>query len=175
VKSFADAEHASPRFNANFPGVLISDIKLPGKDGLELMHDILALDSEIPVILVTGHGDVTMAVEAMRNGAYDFVEKPFTSERLTDVARRALEKRRLVIENRKLKEKLLHQGEMAFIGESAATHNIRRLINALAATDVDILVRGETGTGKEVVAKACQRRYSRARCSGMSRAPLPAH
>jgi two-component system C4-dicarboxylate transport response regulator DctD len=161
VKSFADAEHALPKIGADFPGIVVSDIKLPGRDGLSLMTEVLSRDREIPVILVTGHGDITMAVEAMRCGAYDFVEKPFSSERLVDVARRALETRRLVLENRRLKEDLLRQGEMALIGESAAIQDVRRLIRAVAATDVDILIRGETGTGKEVVAQSLHRASGR--------------
>ncbi len=161
VRSFADAEHALQKIGADCEGIVISDVRLPGRDGLALMREVLALDPEIPVILVTGHGDITMAVEAMRAGAYDFVEKPFTSERLTEVARRALEKRRLVLENRRLREELLWRGETPLIGESAAIQQVRRLVEALAPTDVDILIRGETGTGKEVVARAIHRASGR--------------
>ncbi|MFZ5512278.1 MAG: sigma-54-dependent transcriptional regulator [Pseudomonadota bacterium] len=161
VCSFADAEHALQKIGADCEGIVISDVRLPGRDGLALMREVLALDPEIPVILVTGHGDITMAVEAMRAGAYDFIEKPFTSERLTEVARRALEKRRLVLENRRLREELLWRGETPLIGESAAIQQVRRLVEALAPTDVDILIRGETGTGKEVVARAIHRASGR--------------
>lgn len=161
VRPFADAEHAMPRITADFDGAVVSDVRLPGRDGLSLMREVLALDREIPVILVTGHGDITMAVEAMRAGAYDFIEKPFTSEHITEVARRALEKRRLVLENRRLREELLWRGEMPLVGESAAVQGVRRLVAALGPTDVDILIRGETGTGKEVVARAIHRASAR--------------
>ncbi len=162
VKGFPDAEGALQKIGQDFAGVIVSDVKLPGQDGLSLMNRVLALDPEIPVILVTGHGDITMAVTAMRAGAYDFIEKPFTSERLVEVGRRALEKRRLVLENRGLREQLLlEKGETLLIGESPRMQGVRRLILAVAPTQVDVLVRGETGTGKEVVARALHRASGR--------------
>lgn len=85
------AEEALTLVGENFAGIVISDIRLPGIDGLELLTRLKALDKSLPVVLITGHGDISMAVGAMRNGAYDFMEKPFSPERLVDVARRALE------------------------------------------------------------------------------------
>jgi two-component system, NtrC family, C4-dicarboxylate transport response regulator DctD len=161
VRAFADAEEALPEIDEAFPGVVVSDVKLPGLDGLALMRRVLAADREIPVILVTGHGDITMAVEAMRDGAYDFIEKPFASARLVEVVRRGLDKRGLVIENRRLREQLLREGDTRLIGESEAMQRVRRLVLAVAATDVDVLIRGETGTGKEVVARALHRASGR--------------
>jgi len=154
VKSFGAAEPALAQLTDSFSGVVVSDIKLPGRDGLMLLSDVVAIDREIPVILITGHGDITMAVQAMRDGAYDFMEKPFSGDRLVDIVRRGLEKRRLVLENRKLKEQLAHGIEVTLIGNTPAIQRVRRLVAALAPTDVDILVHGETGTGKEVVARA---------------------
>lgn len=81
-------------------GVIVSDIRMPGMDGMELLHRVNELDSALPTILMTGHGDVPLAVEAIQNGAYDFMEKPFSVSRLSDIIKRALEKRRLVLENR---------------------------------------------------------------------------
>ena len=86
--------------------MIITDVKLPGRDGLAVLDTAVALDKKMPVILVTGHGDVSIAVQAMRAGAYDFIEKPFASDRLIEVAQRALDKRRLVLENRRLKREL---------------------------------------------------------------------
>ncbi len=86
-----------------FPGIVVTDIKMPGMGGLELMKQTLKRDSELPVVLVTAHGDVAMAVDAMRDGAYDFIEKPIDLQRLTDAVHRAIEKRRLVLELRTLR------------------------------------------------------------------------
>ena len=102
----ASAELARRQLGADFPGIVISDIRLPGQDGLSLQRDLHALDPELPVVLITGHGDVSMAVQAMKDGAYDFLQKPFAPEQLVDIARRALEKRRLVLEVRTLRQQL---------------------------------------------------------------------
>ena len=111
-------------------------------------------DPDLPVILITGHGDVSMAVGAMRSGAYDFIQKPFHSERLVAVTRRALEKQSLVRENHRLREQLGSPGGTPLIGQSPGIQRVRRAIAALAPTGVDVLVLGETGTGKEIVARA---------------------
>ncbi|MBP3866006.1 MAG: response regulator, partial [Pseudomonas sp.] len=86
----SSAEQALALVGDNFPGIVISDIRLPGMDGLELLKHLKARDRTLPVVLITGHGDISMAVGAMRDGAYDFMEKPFSPERLVEVARRAL-------------------------------------------------------------------------------------
>lgn len=137
-------------------GVVVSDIRMPGDDGMTLLKKILAIDPSIPVILITGHGDVQLAVEAMRSGAYDFIEKPFAVSRLSAVIERALEKRRLVLENRTLRTELdqRHDLTQRLVGRSAAMIRLRGQIEAVAGTDADVLVVGETGSGKEVVARA---------------------
>ena len=154
VQTFRDVESALAALEEAPPAVVVSDVRLPGKSGLDLLEVVHRRDPDIPVILITGHGDVTMAVEAMRSGAYDFIQKPFHSERLVDVTRRALEKQALVRENRRLREQLGSLGAKPLIGRSEAMQQVRRSIAALAPTDVDVLVLGETGTGKEVVARA---------------------
>ena len=136
------------------PAAILSDVRLPDEDGFELLKRVLALDSEVPVILMTGHGDIRMAVEAMHLGAYDFLEKPFSSERLVEVIRRALEKRRLVLENRRLQALVAPQQGFGLVGQAPGMVEARRRIAALASTQVDLLIQGETGTGKEVVARA---------------------
>jgi two-component system C4-dicarboxylate transport response regulator DctD len=98
VSSFESAEPAARLLQANSPLVLVSDVRLPGMSGLELLEAARAIDPELPVILVTGHGDIAMAVQAMHDGAYDFLEKPYSSEQLADVVRRAVDKRRLQLE-----------------------------------------------------------------------------
>ena len=155
VEGLARAEPALARLGAERPVVLVTDVRLPGMDGMSLLKRAQALDPDLPVILVTGHGDVDMAVEAMRLGAYDFIEKPFAPERLVEVVRRAIEKRRLVLENRALKTRLARaSGPDGLLGDSPAMQRVRDLIADLADTDVDILIVGETGTGKERVARA---------------------
>jgi two-component system C4-dicarboxylate transport response regulator DctD len=132
----------------------VTDVRLPGKSGLELLAQVTALDADLPVIVVTGHGDVGMAVEAMRAGAYDFIEKPFAAERLMETVRRAQEKRRLVLENRRLKEAwAAHPDVPALIGQSPAIERVRTMIRTVGPTAADILINGQTGTGKEVVAR----------------------
>lgn len=154
VRVFTSAESALATLEDFPPAVVVSDVRLPGISGLALLDEIQKHDSDIPVILITGHGDVSMAVQAMRDNAYDFIEKPFHSDRLVDVIRRALEKRSLILEIRRLNEQLEKFGTMPLIGHSDEMQKVRRSIASLAPTDVDLLILGETGTGKEVVAHA---------------------
>lgn len=149
------AEECLGALDKSFAGVVISDVRMPGMDGLQLLANLQAVDRDLPVIMVTGHGDVPMAVEAMRQGAYDFIEKPFTPERLLGSLRRALEKRRLVLENRRLKEQasLKDQVDARLLGVSKPMEALRRQVLALAPTPVNVLIRGETGSGKELVAR----------------------
>jgi two-component system C4-dicarboxylate transport response regulator DctD len=155
VEALGDPEAALARLSPDWLGVLISDIKMPGSDGLTLMRRVLAIDPELPVVLITGHGDVPMAVQAMRDGAYDFIEKPFPSDRLTEAVKRAFEKRRLTLENRKLRAALDDGSDIAgrIIGRAPAIDRLRETIATLAATEADVLLQGETGTGKELVAR----------------------
>jgi two-component system C4-dicarboxylate transport response regulator DctD len=155
VVAFATAEQALPMLAPEFPGIVLSDVKLPGIDGLELLQVAIARDPNLPVILVTGHGDVAMAVGAMRQGAYDFIEKPFSADLLVEVCRRALDKRRLVLENMNLRRLLeKREGiEARVIGRSAAMARVRQLVLSLAPKSADIIIFGETGTGKELIAR----------------------
>ena len=146
------AEQAQALLKPDFAGVVVCDVRLPGKDGLTLLRELHRADPDLPVTLVTGHGDVAMAVEAMREGAWDFLEKPFASERLIDVTRRAALQRQLVLENRRLKAALSGMGRL--IGTSPAMERIRTLVAHLGPAGVDVLIEGETGAGKEVVAQA---------------------
>lgn len=155
VRTCASAAEALAAVDRDFPGIVVSDVRMPGSDGLQLLERLVELDRDLPVILVTGHGDVPMAVQALRQGAYDFIEKPFTPERLLDSVRRALDKRRLVCENRQLRRQVADKGriESQLIGISRPMENLRRQILELAGTSVNVLIRGETGSGKERVAR----------------------
>jgi len=154
VQACASAEEALALLRADYPGVVVTDVRLPGKSGLELLAHVAALDAGLPVIVVTGHGDVDMAVSAMRAGAYDFIEKPFASERLLESVRRAQERRRLVLENRQLRTARAQHPDMPdLVGNSAAIEQLKVMIRNVAPAGVDVLINGQTGTGKEVVAR----------------------
>ena len=152
----ADARGLAAMLPPDWPGVIVSDIRMPDIDGLELQQRLHALDSELPVLLITGHGDIQLAVQAMRAGAYDFLEKPFPSEALLDSVRRALALRKLVLDNRSLRLALADRQQLSgrLLGQSPAMQRLREQIGALAGTQADVLILGETGAGKEVVARA---------------------
>lgn len=156
VESFAGAETALARLDRNFPGVVVSDIRMPRIDGMQMLRRVLEIDPALPVVLITGHGDVTLAVEAMREGAYDFITKPFAVAALSAVIKRGIEKRRLVLENRALRERLDASTDLEsrLVGRTPPIIRLREEISAIASTGIDVLVRGETGAGKEVVARA---------------------
>ena len=156
VQALGDARGVAEALPADWPGVVVSDIRMPGLDGLQLLAQLHGRDAELPVILITGHGDVPLAVQAMRAGAWDFLEKPFPSDTLLDGVRRALAMRRLVLENRQLRQTLSGRDalEGRLIGLSPGIVRLRQQVAALARTHADVLILGETGSGKEVVARA---------------------
>ena len=155
VRAYASVEQVSPALGAGEACVVLSDVKLPGMQGTEWQRSLHAIDPELPVILMTGHGDISMAVQAMRAGAYDFVEKPCSSERLVAVVRRAADKRALTLQVQQLRHQLenWHGIEAALIGRSPQMTRVRRTVMALASTPADVVIYGETGTGKELVAR----------------------
>ncbi|MBX9467925.1 MAG: sigma-54 dependent transcriptional regulator [Rhizobium sp.] len=156
VKAFASADEILSRVGFGFDGVVVSDIRMPGMDGMTLMQRIRELDHEIPVILVTGHGEVQLAVKAMREGAYDFIEKPFASHALAGVVRHALDRRSLVLENRRLRAVAGKRDdiETRLPGRTPVMVDLRYRVRAIGATEADALIIGETGAGKEVVARS---------------------
>ena len=123
--------------------------------GVDWLPEVRTIDPELPVVLITGHGHIAMAVQAMRQGAYDFIEKPFTTERLVAVVRHAIERRQLTLQVRSLREALenWHGIQAVLIGRSPQIQRLRRTVMSLAETSVDVLIYGETGTGKELVAR----------------------
>ncbi len=156
VQAVASVEAARPRIGADHAGIVVTDMRLPGADGLSLVRECHALDAELPVIMITGHGDVSLAVEAMRSGAYDFIPKPFSPEVFVEVVKRALDKRRLTLEVAALRRALGVREGLAgqLVGRSPQILKVRQMVLEVADTPVDVLIRGETGTGKEVVARA---------------------
>ena len=163
VLPFPGAEAALARLDADFQGVVVSDIRMPGMDGRQLFQRLKAIDPDLPVILITGHGDIAQAVEALQDGAYDFVAKPFPADRLVASVRRALEKRRLVLDNRRLVAGAQQvDADQGLIGDTPVMRQLRANIRHVAEADVDVLVEGETGAGKELVVQALHR-WSRRR------------
>ena len=156
-------EDAMEKISSQWPDVVVCDVKMPGMDGFDILHHVLEIDPDLPVILVTGHGDVSMAVEAMRLGAYDFIEKPLSSGRLIDVVGRAMEKRRLILDNRELRAEVRRKDglESVILGKSKEIVQLRQAILNVADTDTDVLIIGETGTGKELVARCLHEQSSR--------------
>ncbi|WP_298820927.1 sigma-54 dependent transcriptional regulator [uncultured Roseibium sp.] len=156
TKEVATADQAMAKLSPEFGGCVVSDVMLEGEDGVSLLRRIGEQDAELPVVLITGHGDVPMAVEAMRAGAYDFVEKPFDPDHIAEVVRRACDKRTLVLENRQLKAQLADSAglESRLIGNSPAMQTLRQQVLHFARTDAAVMITGETGTGKEVIAQA---------------------
>jgi len=155
VQVHSRAEDCLVSLPDHFPGVILSDVRMPGMSGLEFLAQLQCLDSDLPVILLTGHGDVPMAVDAMRDGAYDFLEKPFSPETLISSLRRALEKRQLVLENRRLHEQADAKARLdaTLLGVAPSLHTLRRQVLELSQLPVNVVIRGETGSGKELVAR----------------------
>jgi two-component system C4-dicarboxylate transport response regulator DctD len=159
----ASAAEALARLDAGFEGVVVSDVRMAGMDGFALFRRLKEMDPDLPVILVTGHADIPMAVQAMREGVYDFIPKPYAPEALVASTRRALEKRRLVLENRRLRQAAAGaEDDGLLLGETPPMQRLRRTLRHVADADVDVLVVGETGAGKEVVSAALHRWSRRA-------------
>jgi two-component system C4-dicarboxylate transport response regulator DctD len=156
VETAADADAALAAIRRRAPEVVLTDFKMPRKSGMDLMRELQRFDPDIPVVLLTAHGDVPLAVAAMREGAYDFLQKPYVPEHLSAVVARAIEQRRLKQELQVLSERVAaHEGLQAHIvGASAAIARVRDMVAELCLHDPNVIITGQTGTGKEVVARA---------------------
>lgn len=158
IETHGDGQSALANLTADFPGIVVTDIRMPRIDGHAVMEALLARDPELPVILMTGHGDIGMAVTALKKGAFDFIAKPFAADHLISSVRRALEMRRLVLENRRLRRAAAEaEQDYPLLGETPVMVRLRDTIRQLASVDVDVLIEGETGTGKELVARLLHR------------------
>lgn len=160
VQPFDNAARAARFISPSFAGCVVTDIRMDGMDGLQLFARIKEIDRDIPVILITGHGDIKMAVRAMQDGAFDFLSKPFAAEHLTVVVRKALQSRQLVIENRALRAELAKPDD-DMVAVSRAMTQLRNLAGQVAQTDLDIAIEGEGGTGKEMLARRIHQQSKR--------------
>ena len=153
VRGFADAPSALAALEPA-PDLVLSDLRMPGMDGLALLAAVRARGLDLPVIVLTGHGDVGHAVQAMRAGAEDFLEKPYDAAHLVAVVARALAARATRAEVGRLQQVLAEHAEVSILGQSRAICALRARIAALAPLDLDVVITGETGTGKELAARA---------------------
>ena len=151
VSSLGSAEEALSWIQKNPPDLVLLDIWLPGMDGIAALERMKKLMPDLAVVMISGHGSIEAAVRATKLGAYDFIEKPPSQERLTLVVRHALDQARLEKENLQLRETLQRRYEI--IGEGKAIESIQQMIRSVAPTNGRVLIRGESGTGKELVAR----------------------
>ncbi|HEV7346624.1 MAG TPA: sigma-54 dependent transcriptional regulator [Devosia sp.] len=154
VETYTDPLAALRAIAADTCDCVVTDMRMPGASGQVVLQHFRQADADLPVVLLTGHGDVTMAVEAMRGGAYDFIEKPYDADHLVAVLDRAVERRQMGLELRRLRGAAGASLDTRLVGISAPMAALRHSVTQLADVDVDVLLLGETGAGKEVVARA---------------------
>ena len=160
VLSAEDGPTGLELYGGNKLDVVLCDIKMQEMDGMEVLEKVLEQPKDVPVIMISGHGDIEIAVEAIKKGAFDFLEKPLDLNRLLITIRNALERSDLITETRVLKRKISKTNEM--IGESEAIVKIKEMINRVAPTDARVMVMGDNGTGKELVARWLHEKSNRA-------------
>jgi two-component system C4-dicarboxylate transport response regulator DctD len=159
VQTFSNPVEALASLEGHLFAAVLADIRMPEMDGMVLLERILAKDADLPVILITGHGDISMAVEAVKKGAYHFLQKPVDEDIILATLSRAIERRQLVLENRRLEQQLSHTREsrsrfFGLVGSHPVMLGLYTLIETIAVESDPVLIIGETGTGKELVARA---------------------
>jgi two-component system, NtrC family, nitrogen regulation response regulator NtrX len=156
----SEGEQGLELFKANKYDVVLLDIKMPKKDGLEVLEDLLVETNEIPIIMISGHGNIDTAVESIKKGAYDFIEKPLDLNRLLVTIRNAMDRNSLLKETKVLKRQVNKTYDI--VGESAAIHKVKNMIEKVAPTDARVLITGDNGSGKELVARWLHEKSTRA-------------
>ena len=156
----ADGDEGLALFKENKYDIVLLDIKMPQKDGIEVLEEIFKINYEIPVIMISGHGNIDTAVESIKKGAYDFIEKPLDLNRLLVTIRNAMDKSTLVNETKTLKKKVSKTYDI--VGESEAITKVKDMIEKVAPTDARVLITGPNGSGKELVARWLHEKSERA-------------
>lgn len=155
VAAHGSVASALTDMRADGSAIVVSDVRMPDHDGFELLKAVRSIDAEIPIVLMSGHSDIPMALRAIRDGAWDFLEKPADPMILIETVRRAHQHRKLQLENRRLRQAVSEDGwEARLIGHSAAMQQLREMLQRICGVASDILLIGKTGTGKEVTARA---------------------
>ena len=160
VQLAEDGEMGIKLFEKDKFDLVLCDIKMPNMDGIEVLDAIMATSPDTPMVMISGHGNIDTAVEAIKKGAYDFIEKPLDLNRLLVTIRNASERKELVTETKVLKRKVSKTYEM--IGESPAINMVKNMIDKVAPTDARVLITGDNGTGKELVARWLHEKSNRA-------------
>ncbi|WP_121355464.1 sigma-54-dependent transcriptional regulator [Flavisolibacter nicotianae] len=160
IEEAADGEEGLRKFKEKTFDAVLCDIKMPKIDGLEFLQKAVESNPDVPIIIISGHGNIETAVEAVKKGAYDFIQKPPDLNRLLITIRNAMERNTLVSETKRLKRKALKVQEM--IGESEPIRQIKETIEKVAPTEARVLITGENGVGKELVARWLHEKSSRA-------------
>ncbi len=156
-----DGKKGIAQFRKESFDLVLCDIKMPGMDGIEVLEMMQALDPDVPVIMISGHGTIETAVDALKRGAYDYIPKPPDLNRLLVSVRNALDRQSLVKETRTLKKKVGEKGSSPILGESDAVVEIRNMINKVAPTDARVMITGSNGVGKELVARQLHEKSDR--------------
>ncbi len=164
IESFSSPKNVIKKISKSLPAIILTDLRMPDADGLEYALEMLKIDPQLPIILMSGYGDITTAVDAMHNGIYDFIEKPFDTNRLIDTLHRAIEKRFLSLSLQQTKEELNHRDNInsKIIGHSSSIVQLRQDVIDFASLDIPVMIYGETGSGKELAAR-CLHEYSHRR------------
>ena len=160
VEDAEDGVQGLEKIKNNDYDLVLCDIKMPKMDGVEVLEAVKKIKPEIPMVMISGHGDMETAINTMRLGAFDYISKPPDLNRLLNTVRNALDKKQLVVENKILKKKVSKNYEM--VGESEAINHIKIMIDKVAATDARVLITGPNGTGKELVAHQLHEKSARA-------------
>ena len=150
---FNDPVEMISQIQPEWPGIIVTDLTMPKIDGFEVIERVKSIDPEIPVIVLTGNGDVESVVKALRAGAYDFLEKPLSKDYLIESAKRALESRSLRLENKELRKKVTSNKKSSLLGQATSVVKMKEMCKNIAVSDASVMIIGETGTGKEVTAR----------------------
>lgn len=163
VEEAANGLEGLEKVKASDYDLILCDIKMPKMDGVEVLNAVKKIKPEIPMVMISGHGDMETAIQTMRMGAFDYISKPPDLNRLLNTVRNALDKKQLVVENTILKKMVSQQYEM--IGSSAPIENIKNIIAKVAPTEARVLITGANGTGKELVARQLHEKSERSSAS----------